>query len=74
MHIDPGTPSGSEPWRNRMLLKLWVSLQSRVSSDRGAVASEYAILLSLIAVALVTAIGVLRGEIDAAIRAAAAAI
>ncbi len=57
-----------------MILKLWVALQSRASSDRGAVASEYAILLALIAVVLVTAITALQVEIRGAIDRAADAI
>lgn len=44
------------------------------ATQRGAVASEYAILLALIAVLLVTAVGTLRTAIQGALTGAAAAI
>ncbi len=58
-----------------MVLRMWVALQARIqTSERGAVASEYAILLALIAVVLVTAITGLRNAIAGAIDDAADAI
>lgn len=52
-----------------MFSKIFIAMTSRGS--RGAVASEYAVLLALIAVALVTAIGVLEGAIGGAMNGAA---
>ncbi|MEZ5343262.1 MAG: hypothetical protein R2706_18025 [Acidimicrobiales bacterium] len=44
------------------------------NAEKGAVASEYAILLALIAVAMVTAVGLLSGAITGAIDGARTAI
>ena len=49
-----------------LFVKMVNRLFSRIDEERGAVAGEYAVLLALIAVALVTAIGLFR---DAIIRA-----
>ena len=57
-----------------MLIKLISMLQAKAAEDRGAVASEYAVLLALIAVALVTAIGTLTGAIASAFATATAVI
>ena len=63
---------------NTFLTNLWVQVLSLVASrrseERGAVSSEYAILLFLIAVALITAITTLRNNIIDAFNAAAAVL
>ncbi len=57
------------------MLSLYVRMMTRAQdAQRGAVASEYAILLALIAVAMVAAVTLLGGNITAAINAAAAKI
>ncbi|MGI9603766.1 MAG: Flp family type IVb pilin [Acidimicrobiales bacterium] len=57
-----------------MMLKAYVAILARVHEERGAVASEYAVLLALIAVALVGAVGALSGAIAGALNAAAGVI
>ncbi|MGH9188685.1 MAG: Flp family type IVb pilin [Acidimicrobiales bacterium] len=61
-----------------VFLSVWIEARSRVRSRRsdeaGAVASEYALLLFLIAVALIVAIGGLRDGIIAAFDAATAVL
>jgi len=56
----------------KLYVQMWSAFQARES--RGAVASEYAVLLALIAVALVTAIGLLSNAIEGAINGATTAI
>ena len=52
----------------QLLFKLYNTLEAR--GERGAVAGEYAVLLALIAVALVTIIGLFTGAIVRAFQAA----
>lgn len=56
------------------MLKAYVAIMTKLQQERGAVASEYAVLLALIAVALVTAVGALSGAIEGALNAAAGVI
>ena len=57
------------------MLKLYVGFISRLhSDDRGAVAGEYAVLLAVIAVVLVTALVTFRTAIEGALGDAAAVI
>jgi len=56
------------------MLKAYVAIMSMIHQERGAVASEYAVLLALIAVALVGAVGALSGAISGALNAAAGVI
>ena len=49
-----------------LVIKVLAALQDRFQQDRGAVAAEYAVLLALIAVALVTIIGTFTGAITMA--------
>jgi len=55
-------------------IKLLSIVHERMNEERGAVASEYAVLLALIAVALVGTVGTLSGAIQGALTAAAGAI
>lgn len=57
-----------------MIVKLLASLTERAAEQRGAVAGEYAVLLALIAVALVTVIGLFTGAIVRAFEAAIAVL
>jgi len=54
-----------------MMIKILSAIAERADEERGAVAGEYAVLLTLIAVALIVAIGLFT---DAIIRAFDAAI
>ena len=56
------------------MLKIYVAIVSKLHEERGAVASEYAVLLALIAVALVASVGLLSGAIQGALDAATTAI
>jgi pilus assembly protein Flp/PilA len=51
------------------MMNLYTNLQARLSSDeKGAAAVEYALLVSLIAVAIIVAVGLLGGRLDAIFR------
>ena len=57
------------------LMQMLQTLKARMAvGERGAVAVEYALLVSLIAILLIAAVGVLEGGIDAAFRAAGDAV
>ncbi len=53
-----------------MIFKLLSLIHDRTNEERGAVAAEYAVLLALIAVILVTAVTGLQGAISGALDAA----
>lgn len=57
-----------------IFMKVLSIIHERSSGERGAVASEYAVLLALIAVALVGTVGTLSGAIQGALTAAAGVI
>ena len=57
-----------------MLIRLLSAIAERTGEDRGAVAGEYAVLLTLIAVALITVIGLFTGAIIRAFNAAIAVL
>jgi pilus assembly protein Flp/PilA len=51
------------------MMKFYTYLQARLSSDeKGAAAVEYALLVSLIAVAIVVAVGLLGDKLDGIFR------
>ena len=52
------------------MMNLYTYLQARLatSEERGAAAVEYALLVSLIAVAIIVAVGLLGGRLDAIFR------
>jgi Flp pilus assembly pilin Flp len=57
-----------------LFLKVLSMIQERTTGERGAVAAEYAVLLSLIAIALVGAVGFLSGAIGGAMNEATTVI
>ena len=75
----PGGAQMAEPFRptdkmEKPMFKILSLIAERSGEERGAVAAEYAVLLTLIAVALVVAVGALEGAISGALSAAAAVI
>lgn len=56
------------------MLKAYVAIMTKLHQERGAVASEYAVLLALIAVALVGAVILLSDAIQGALTNAAGVI
>jgi Flp pilus assembly pilin Flp len=57
-----------------MMIKILSAIVERADEERGAVAGEYAVLLTLIAVALITVIGLFTGAIIRAFDAAIAVL
>jgi len=50
----------------RQIVKLQLAVQSKLSSDRGATAVEYGLLVALIAAVIVVVVGLLGKQIQAA--------
>ena len=65
---------GFERKGKTMLIRLISMLQAKAAEDRGAVGSEYAVILALIAVTVVTAMALLTGAIAGGLDTATAVI
>ena len=66
--------TSSLTWHKRKVTIMLNAIRQFVKEEEGLAAAEYAILLTLVAVALITAVGLFRNAIIAAFTAATTAI